>query len=398
MCHVAPLYVLLWLRGKQNGGRTGLVVPGGVPCGIGTIVLSHRKYLLSHCGVCVCIGRLGDHEAGVLLASSLTVVNNTVANGMRTITVTRSFEGISADHFTFNALANSVPYINALGATPDLSYHRNKSTGSAYFVELDGPTCVCNMAADQGTIGVFAWGAQRCTPRPSGQMLDDPYWPDNNFVNPTCLLKSYVGGLRCCKGGTVLLDSDQAGTYNDTVDAYQLKYRYYYEAGSPEINDYQWTFWWTEHDNNEHDVPPCSHDPNHGENGCVYEINSNFTAGEIAGFDPSAANGTITLIHVEGHCHIGCLGMELWIMDDPEHPQLLCKTNVVYGLGDEAHNEMGYILGNEPCIFGRPEDGFEAPILLHADTKLMSIKYQNNTVARYGDMALWEIGAAYPKA
>merc|ERR1711959_429257 len=110
---------------------------------------------------------------------------------------------------------------------------------------------------------------------------------------------------------------------------------------------------------------------------CVYVISSNFTAGQMPGFDPAlGANGT-TLIHVEGHCHIGCLKMELWIMDDPANPKLLCRTNVVYGTGDEAHNEMGYILGSEPCIFGREEDGFEPPVVLHASTKLMSLKFQN---------------------
>merc|ERR1712216_194392 len=79
----------------------------------------------------------------------------------------------------------------------------------------------------------------------------------------------------------------------------------------------------------------------------------------------------------------------------PDGPAAPCRTAVTYGQGDAAHDEMGYILGNEPCIFGREEDGFEAPRVLRADTKLMSIKVQNNTVARYGDMALWEIRAAY---
>lgn len=74
--------------------------------------------------------------------------------------------------------------------------------------------------------------------------------------------------------------------------------------------------------------------------------------------------------------------MELWIMDDPKNPQLLCKTKSIYGMGDEPHNEEGYILGNLPCIFGNAADGFEPPVVLEASTKLMSVKYQNNTVPR----------------
>lgn len=97
-------------------------------------------------------------------------------------------------------------------------------------------------------------------------------------------------------------------------------------------------------------------------------------------------------------------------MDDPANPKLLCRTKVAYGTGDGWMNEMGYIGGNLPCIFGNAADGFQAPVALKPDTKLMSIKYQNNTHVRcegpfgrvhlnvsnngsrrYGDMALWEL-------
>ena len=68
---------------------------------------------------------------------------------------------------------------------------------------------------------------------------------------------------------------------------------------------------------------------------------------------------------------------------------------VDYGAGDEPQDEMGYILGAQPCIFGNKKDGFPEPPIIKTDTKLMSIKYQNNTNPRYGDMALWELRAAY---
>ena len=81
----------------------------------------------------------------------------------------------------------------------------------------------------------------------------------------------------------------------------------------------------------------------------------------------------------------------MWIMDDPAHPKLLCGTKVNYGTSDGWMDEMGYIGGNQPCIFGNATDGFEAPVKLLPSTKLMSIQVQNNTYARYGDMALWEL-------
>merc|ERR1711988_1775655 len=128
----------------------------------------------------------------------------------------------------------------------------------------DYPTCICNVAAMQGTIGGFAWGADRCVGRPLGQMPDDPafndksQWYYNHGVNPTCDIHAYRGGLRCCKGGTTLLDSNQ--TINPEPFIWQLKYRYYYEIvedPATVVNTFQ-SSWWTEHNNNEHDVPKCS--------------------------------------------------------------------------------------------------------------------------------------------
>jgi hypothetical protein len=55
----------------------------------------------------------------------------------------------------------------------------------------------------------------------------------------------------------------------------------------------------------------------------VYDITSNFTGAELSG---TVAGVETLLMHMEGHCHIGCLGMELWNMDDPVHPVLLCGT------------------------------------------------------------------------
>jgi hypothetical protein len=104
------------------------------------------------------------------------------------------------------------------------------------------------------------------------------------------------------------------------------------------------------------------------------------------------------MIVMEGHCHIGCIKMEMWIMDDPANPVLLCRTKVDYGKTDGWMDEMGYIGGAETCIFGDPKLGFAAPVNLKPTTKIMSIQVQNSTNARYGDMALWELNSAYVTA
>ena len=80
------------------------------------------------------------------------------------------------------------------------------------------------------------------------------------------------------------------------------------------------------------------------------------------------------------------------------NPKLLCRTKVDYGKTDGWMDEVGYIGGAETCIFGDPSKGYAAPIVLTPDTKIMSISVQNSTHARYGDMALWELNAAYVTA
>ena len=208
---------------------------------------------------------LGNHEPGTVLPASVKVVSTSVKDGRRTITVTRSIEGTKEDNMIFNPRANNMPYINAIGNDAVfMDGHSQKATGVMYFVETAFPTCLCDFAADQGTLGGYAWGSQRCVGKPLGQMLDDTAFPENNNINPTCLLKSYKGGLRCCKGGTILLDKNQS--VPQKALQFKLRYRYYYEMGSTAVNNatgvpvVQDTFqggWFSEAHNNEHDVPLC---------------------------------------------------------------------------------------------------------------------------------------------
>ena len=265
-------------------------------------------------------------------------------------------------------------------------------------------TCVIPMThnneGSQGTIGTISFSSN-CGARPLGEMLDDHVWAnatvnpkygsytDNGGVNPTCELAAYRGGIKCCAGGTLITNGaeNRAKLVADgDYDHYQVMYRYYYEdatalaeAGTPPLDTFN-VIWWTEWTNGEHDVPPCYSDP------CVDTISSNVTGGTLG-------LGSDTLfVHVEGHCHVGCLGMELWNVDDPARPILLCETKVDYGGSDAAKDEMGYILGNQPCIFGTPP--FPSPPVITPTTKLMSIKRTNNTAPRFGDMGVWEIRAS----
>jgi hypothetical protein len=100
-------------------------------------------------------------------------------------------------------------------------------------------------------------------------------------VNPSCDIHAYRGGLRCCKGGTVILDQDQNVT-NNYVWEWQLKFRYYYEIveDPTQVQNTFMTSWWTEHNNGEHDVPVCLESD---KSKCQNTISSNFTVGMFRG-------------------------------------------------------------------------------------------------------------------
>eukprot|EP01051_Picozoa_sp_SAG22_P009427 SAG22_NODE_787_length_7239_cov_4.418487_6_plen_722_part_00 len=389
---------------------------------------------------------LGMHADGHAIPTSVKITDHKMVDGKRTYTVTRSMKGMTPSHYSFRGQENSIDFITAIGEGPAFAYHKTKAAGTMFFAEVGAPTCLCTVGYDEGTLGGFAWGGQRCSPPPLSSFLADPHWnnshgldgkgngtnwpswndnsvdTDNNGINPTCSLKTYRGGLRCCHGNDFIADTPVVlKAQNASEDYFQMKYRYYFEdADAPSngkgplngktINAAKNIGWWTEHGNNENDVPPCNPEidnpgmtigPDHTHQGpskptdCVHNITSNFTGAMLAGTAPKGEE--IQMIHMLGHCHIGSYGMQMWNMSAEGGPKVLCQTWNDYGRTDEIHNEMGYLLGSRPCIFGDPADGFTAPPIVRPTDKLMSLKMSNSTHARYGDMGLWEIkGAIVP--
>ena len=67
--------------------------------------------------------KLGDHDPGTVLASSIRVTSNTIADGIRTVVATREFAGKTPDHYTFSATAPSIPLLAASGTGATFSYH-----------------------------------------------------------------------------------------------------------------------------------------------------------------------------------------------------------------------------------------------------------------------------------
>ena len=61
--------------------------------------------------------------AGSLLPPSVTLVSSTVADGRRTVVVSRpALLGAGLQHANFTLLDVDIPFINAIGSSPTLSY------------------------------------------------------------------------------------------------------------------------------------------------------------------------------------------------------------------------------------------------------------------------------------
>ena len=301
--------------------------------------------------------KLQDQSPGTELGTSITVISTSVTNGRRTVVTTRALKGVSKDYYSFNASTSSkIDLINAVGSTPALSYHKAKvrfaptrpntysafrlcphclecaSTTPAHLRLLSnsrerpanlphhqGPTsisvlpivlngvdaagtCVCNgaivpfgsalgkltyypnttQAGENGTVGSISF-PNKCFP--------DLLWQKN----PTCDLRTYVGGQSACHHMWSLLDADQEIPWVDTPLEYHMKFRFYVQPYNASyhtlVNEHTWGI----ASPVEYDVPKCDtgvlgcrKDPKSGR--WIHTINGSYTG-----------NGHLSAAHF--HCH-----------------------------------------------------------------------------------------------
>ena len=156
------------------------------------------------------------------LKPSVKVISGSVNRGLRTVVVSRALKGISAEHYTFDPSAAALPYISAAGSGKALSYHRSKAPNTLSVLPMEGGgaagSCLCmgkeppfgqakgslvytktGQAADVGS-GKIAF-PNSCAPQPRTDLL--------TMQNPTCDVRSYVGGQSACHHMFSLLDADQ---------------------------------------------------------------------------------------------------------------------------------------------------------------------------------------------
>eukprot|EP00051_Salpingoeca_urceolata_P017198 m.232662 g.232662 ORF g.232662 m.232662 type:complete len:760 (+) comp18886_c7_seq3:142-2421(+) len=346
--------------------------------------------------------KLADHAPGTALEPSLRVINNTYTNGRRTVVVQRTLAGKTASHYSFKPATQALPFISAVGNTPTLAVHKVTGSGTLTFAQPGQRICVCrDPEGNSGTIDGFRW-RNPCAPFPVSDLE-----PKNNAI---CNFSAYEGGLYCCHDKSILLDSDQ--TIPEPTDTYQLKYRFYFEDYTNQKNLFR--LWWsTEAYDNEYDVPKSPadcNDPSTPPEDCVYTITSHFSGADMfsrsacmapvstgscgdVGRVRSQDNGYFRLVYAAAHCHApACMSLELW---DTDANKLVCRNTPIYGNSTtQPLNELDYIVGIPPCLWGE-DKGLSPTPVLHLDQNFTMIKHVNSTNGHWGVMALFQMRGTY---
>ncbi|AEV31050.1 hypothetical protein Oweho_0026 [Owenweeksia hongkongensis DSM 17368] len=82
--------------------------------------------------------KLGNHNGGTQLMSSVSFSNTNVASGTRTTLIKRPLTGTTANHFTFPGNGNAVSVIWAYGSGPNFGSHSNRGASLVTF----NPNCL----------------------------------------------------------------------------------------------------------------------------------------------------------------------------------------------------------------------------------------------------------------
>jgi len=133
--------------------------------------------------------RLADHAPGTALAPSVTVVSSTVADGVRTVVLSRPIRGATAQHFTLPTSPGELSLITALGNTPDLAFHKIATSATIVLLPATSPACVCKPQRtthmsymNQSTIQ-FQY---HCADQPRSDMLRHGDGTGRNVENMAC--------------------------------------------------------------------------------------------------------------------------------------------------------------------------------------------------------------------
>lgn len=347
--------------------------------------------------------RLADQGPGDELAQSVTVVSSSAAAGRRTVVVSRAMRGATPAHYSFSAAeAPVLPFINAVGSGPELAHHKDKTASALALLPVAAPgaggACVCarDPAPWGSAKGSFGYEPttqkgeagrptninfnNKCAPPPRGSLFEQR--------NPTCDVRTYVGGQLSCHHMFSLLDHDQDIPWPDQPLEYSLKFRFWYQDynSSYHTNVVRGAGWdlgaGPSGVGAEYDVPKCAD----GVAGCSRGADGTWVHTIMGTFKGS---GHPVAAHM--HCHAPtCLSMATY---NNKTGELICMERPVYGGTGKVDNknmdEEGFILV-PPCLWGSPEHGLEAPPDLNGVT-ITVVKTANATYGHHGEMAHGQI-------
>lgn len=189
--------------------------------------------------------RMGNHDAGTQLSSSVKVLSSSITNGRRTVVLERPLAGATPQHLTFDPSTGGIPYIAAVGSTGSLGYHKARGGGSLMLVRAGAPLCICPSTGQvSGSIDGVAFNNHQCNQMPRSSLLV----PEANggAPNDICNVETYHGGLKCCAHKSILLSREQVPWTGGTVptdavptnvtDNYRMKFRLYFEPYTNQSN------------------------------------------------------------------------------------------------------------------------------------------------------------------
>lgn len=334
--------------------------------------------------------KLADQSPGTQLDSSVTVQSSSVNAGVRTVVMTRPMKGKSSDYYTFSASGGTLNFINALGSGPTLAYHKSKTASSMLVLPTNTHVCVCEpnpkpfgeaTGSLEYTDGTSVGCCNHCQPEPRTDMLAQK--------NPTCDIRTYVGGQIACHHLWSLLDADQEIPWQDQKLNYSIKFRFWYQdyvpatPTKPASHQSVSRTTWGIASPVEYDVPKCQPGMigcDCEKDQCIHTIKGTFTVG-----------GTSKIVAAHFHCHAPtCLSVALYNNDTGD---LICVERPIYGGTGEVQtpkfDEPGYIL-QPPCLWGEEQYGLEPPVLV-GGTTLHAVKTSNATFGHHGEMAWMQV-------
>jgi hypothetical protein len=355
--------------------KTGISItitgPSGVWFGVGfnattmsdhpwTIIIDGRGNISEY--------RLGNHQPGTLLNRSVSVINNTVSGNIRTVTMSINIDN---PYQQFSLMDDIINIIMAVGDTVELRYHKEKTSTVINLFPINTPFCICGsipppFGKGRGRFiyqdGTGVGFANNCQPEPRTDLLAQK--------NPTCDIRTYVGGQLTCHHMWSLLDADQQIPWPDIPLTYHLKFRFWFQDYSPTVHTNVKKTTWGIASPVEYDVPQYCHN---GNDGCIHRISGTFTV-----------PNNVTLVAAHFHCHAPtCLDMTLY---DNQTGAIICQEKPIYGHNNSLpFDEPGYIL-QPPCLWGSSRYGLTSPPDVSGKT-LTIIKHSNSTYGHHGEMA-----------